>query len=442
MRNEKNLSLFTNIKSKKPLADEVRPKKIEEVFGQEHILDHNSQMRDLLESGNLHNMILWGPPGSGKTTIARIIIEQNKDKYHTEIISAVINNTSDIKQIFLDAISRKEQGINTILLVDEIHRFNRAQQDIFLPYLEDGTIILIGATTENPSFELNSALLSRCITYTLKRLDRAALSKITERVEKIFGKKLPLTEDAKEKLYEIVDGDGRYFLNIYEGLINHNNKSDKLLEPEGLETYIQKRMPIYDKSKEAHYNLISALHKSLRGSDCNASLYWLLRMLEGGEDPHYILRRLVRVASEDVGLADPNAIQQVLAAREAYDFLGSPEGELAIIQAVIYLATAPKSNALYVAEKEAKKFVKQYGSLPPPKTILNAPTNFMKDQGYGKGYIYDHNTPECYSGQDYFPEEVSDDKTNFYRPTSRGYEKDITKRIKYWYNLRIKIKNQ
>lgn len=419
--------LFANIKTKKPLADEVRPVSFDDVYGQNHLIQKFRQMHP-------HNMILWGAPGTGKTTIARIIAAENKDKYHIESISAVVNNTNDIKQIFLNAIERKKQGIPTLLLVDEIHRFNKSVQDIFLPYIEDGTIILIGATTENPSFELNNALLSRCIVYTLNKLDKDSMAQILERTERISGKKFPLTQDAKNILFEISDGDARYLLNLCESLTEF--KTEKLLSPEELLLFLQKRAFLYDKSGEGHYNLISALHKSIRGSDPNASLYWLYRMLEAGEDPHFILRRLMRAASEDIGIADPNAIRQVVAAREAYDFLGSPEGELCIAQATVYLATAPKSNAIYMAEKKVKQCTKRFGSLSPPKHILNAPTKLMKEQGYSKGYIYDHDTEHCFSGQNYFPETISSNDTSFYVPSKRGFEKNITERMEHWQKLK------
>lgn len=436
-----NLSLFNSIKKKKPLAEEIRPTILEDIYGQEDILSEDSEIKNMLSNGELHNMILWGPPGTGKTTIARIIVSRSKDKYHAERLSAVINNTQEIKEIFKRAVNRREQGLGTILLIDEIHRFNRAQQDIFLPYMEDGTIVLIGATTENPSFELNGALLSRSTVYKLNRLDEKALRKIIDRVEKIYNKTLPLTEEAKTSLCKLSDGDGRYLLNICEGLLAISTSDHRKLTSEELGKYIQKKLFNYDKTRDNHYNLISALHKAVRGSDVDASIYWLKRMLEGGEDRRYILRRLARMAVEDIGLADPNAIQQVLAAREMYDFIGSPEGDLAIIQALIYLAAAPKSNAVYMAEKKAKMLVDKYGSVMPPYNILNAPTSFMREQGYGKGYIYDHDVEGGYSGQNYWPIEIVRDRQNqsanahkaqeitLYTPTNKGYEEVITKRL-------------
>ena len=424
-------SLFT--KTKQPLADDVRPVSFEEVYGQEQILA-SSQLQDALKSGNLHNMILWGAPGTGKTTIARIIARQNKSQYHVESISAVVNNTQDIKQIFIQAIERKKLGIPTLLLVDEIHRFNKSIQDIFLPYMEDGTIILIGATTENPSFELNKALLSRCIVYTLNKLDEASLAKIVKRVEKIKGKQLPLDMDAKKMLCQMADGDGRYLLNMCDALLSYLGAEP--LSAEKLTAYLAKKPMMYDRAGEEHYNLISALHKSVRGSDSSAALYYLYRMLNGGEDPHFILRRLVRMACEDIGLADPSALTQSLGAREAYDFLGSPEGELAIAQAVVYLATAPKSNSLYLAEKKAKQMAQDHGSAMPPKHILNSPTKMMKEQGYGKGYIYDHDTKAGFSGQNYFPDSIPSSETELYQPTSRGFENEISKRMEYWKKLK------
>lgn len=423
-------SLF-KANNKLPLADNIRPTSIDDVFGQEHLFTDNSQIKQMMNASNIQNLILWGPPGTGKTTIARILAQQCK--YYTESISAVINATSDIKQIFNNAKNRKNQGINTLLIVDEIHHFNKSQQDIFLPFLEDGTITLIGATTENPSFELNNALLSRCMVLNLKPLNKEALIKIVNRAELISQKKLPLKENDRDQLYELVDGDGRYLLNICEGLLSleNNNKN-----PVNLASIFQMKSISYDKSRDQHYNIISALHKSIRGSDSDSTIYWIIRMLESGENPHYILRRLVRIASEDIGLADPNALTQALSAKKAYDFLGSPEGNLAIIQAALYLATSPKSNAIYMAQKQAIEDVKKHGSLAPPHHILNAPTKLMKSQGYGAGYIYDHDTAECFSGQNYFPEEMG--RKKYYTPTQRGFEKDISKRLDYWNNLRKK----
>lgn len=424
-------SLFKDNNKSIPLADKIRPTSINDVFGQEHLFTENSQITQMINASNIQNLILWGPPGTGKTTIARILAQQCK--YHTESISAVINATNDIKQIFNNAKNRKDQGVNTLLIVDEIHHFNKSQQDIFLPFLEDGTITLIGATTENPSFELNNALLSRCMVLNLEPLNKEALIKIVNRAEVISQKKLPLKEDDRDQLYKLVDGDGRYLLNICEGLLSleNNNKN-----PVDLASIFQMKSISYDKSRDQHYNIISALHKSIRGSDSDASLYWVTRMLESGENPHYILRRLVRISSEDIGLADPNALTQVLSAKEAYDFLGSPEGNLSIIQAALYLATAPKSNAIYLAQKQSIEDVNKHGSLIPPHHILNAPTKLMKNQGYGAGYIYDHDTAECFSGQNYFPEKMG--RKKYYTPTQRGFEKDISKRLDYWNNLRKK----
>ena len=377
-----------------------------------------------------------------KTTISKIILDRCSKTHKAEIISAVITNVSEIKELLARALDRQLQGLGTLLFVDEIHRLNKAQQDIFLPYIEDGTIILIGATTENPSFEINNALLSRCAVYRLNKLTIEALQRIIDRFEQTQKISLPLTEEAKEGLCSIADGDARYLLNVCESLITQDkiNKDTKLLDIKDLETFIQHKVPLYDKHGEEHYNLISALHKAIRGSDCDASIYWLQRMLDGGEDRRYILRRLARVAAEDIGLADPKAIAQVMAAKDMYDYVGSPEGELAIMQAVVYLAIAPKSNALYLAEKKAKEMVKKYGSLPPPKHILNAHTKFMAKQGYGDGYIYDHDTPEDYSGQSYLPEEIKlrSSNDNLYSPTNRGHEEKIKKKLEYLQSLKKK----
>ena len=414
-----------------PLAEKLRPVQMMDIVGQEHLTGDDGSVTRLLSTSVLPSLILWGPPGCGKTTIARLIAQQCA--YHSEQVSAVASGTAELKQIFKEAEIRRQDGISTLLIIDEIHRFNRAQQDLLLPVIEDGTISLIGATTENPSFALNSALLSRCKVVVLNRLDMDALDKIMARSEQLTGKKLPITSEARQALCAMADGDGRYLLSMCEELFAITAPQSPL-DSTQLVTVLQKRLPIYDKSQDSHYNLISALHKSLRGSDADAALYWLARMLAGGEDPLYILRRLVRFASEDIGMADPHALPHTIAARDAYEFLGSPEGDLAISDAVVYLATAPKSNSVYLAHKEAARSAASSGSLSPPKHILNAPTKMMKEQDYGKYYIYDHDTPEGFSGQDYFPETMG--RQQFYQPVARGFEREIQKRLDYWNKLR------
>jgi putative ATPase len=405
----------------RPLADKLRPQSFDAVLGQEHVVK-------ILSSGNVPSIIFWGPPGCGKTTIARLLADKTKANFVQ--FSAIMHATADLRKVFEQAELDKAAGKRTVLLVDEIHRFNRAQQDLFLPYVENGTITLIGATTENPSFEINGALLSRCKVIVLKRLESASLEQMLAAAEKFMGKPLPLTAEARQTLCALADGDGRYLLNMAEEVF----ASKAQLDPEGLLELVQKRAPIYDKGQEGHYNLISALHKSLRGSDVDAALYWFARMLAGGENPLYIARRLVRFASEDIGMADPNALLQAIAAQEAFLALGSPEGELNIAQAVVYLATAPKSNAVYTAFGAAKKAAAESGSLMPPKHILNAPTKLMKQEGYGTDYVYDHDTPEGFSGQNYFPDSMPRQK--FYEPVQRGFERDIIKRLEYWEKLR------
>jgi len=414
----------------RPLADRLRPKVISEVVGQGHLTDPKGTLGRMLAAGQLSSLILWGPPGTGKTTTARLLAE-DIDLYF-EQISAVFSGVADLRKCFEAAKERRRTGKGTLLFVDEIHRFNRSQQDGFLPYVEDGTIVLVGATTENPSFELNAALLSRMQVLTLNRLDTASMEELLSRAEVLEDKNLPLTEEARLMLYNMADGDGRYLLNLAEILLGL--KFDDKLDPNALLQVLQKRAPVYDKDREGHYNLISALHKSLRGSDTDAALYWAGRMLAGGEDPLYILRCLVRFAIEDIGLADPQAVIQANAAKEVYEFLGSPEGDLAIAQLVIYLGTAPKSNAAYMAHKKSLRSAKETGSLNPPMHILNAPTKMMKEMGYGKGYQYDHDAKDGFSGQNYFPDEMN--RQNFYKPVERGFERDISKRLEYWAKLR------
>lgn len=419
----------------RPLADRLRPMRLADVVGQDHLVGPEGSLTRMLAAGRLPSLILWGPPGCGKTTIARLIADQTN--LELEQLSAIFSGVQDLRKAFDRAKARREQGKGTLLFIDEIHRFNRSQQDSFLPHMEDGTITLVGATTENPSFELNAALLSRAAVLVLNRLDDSAIAELLERAEKAEGRRLPLEADARDALVAMADGDGRAAINLAEEVLAAVGEGGAALDRARLVTLVQRRAPIYDKSREGHYNLISALHKSVRGSDPDAALYYLCRMLDGGEDRLFIARRLVRMAVEDIGLADPQALVVANAAKEAFDFLGSPEGELALAEATIYLATAPKSNGAYVAYKAAMRMAKERGSLAPPKTILNAPTRLMEEEGYGEGYEYDHDTPEGFSGQNYFPDEMRS-RPRFYDPPERGFEREIRKRLAYWDGLRRK----
>ncbi len=415
----------------RPLADRLRPRTLAEVAGQEHLLGADGVLTRLIASGSLGSLIFWGPPGTGKTTIARLLA-QVTDLTFVQI-SAIFSGVADLKKVFEQARARREAGQGTLLFVDEIHRFNRAQQDGFLPVMEDGTVTLVGATTENPSFELNAALLSRARVLTFKSLDEAAIGQMLKRAEEVEGKPLPLDEDARAALIRMADGDGRASLTLAEE-VWRAAKPGEVFDTEGLSKVLQRRAPIYDKGQEGHYNLISALHKTVRGSDPDAALYYLARMLDAGEDPLFIARRVVRMAVEDIGLADPQALVVANAAKEAFDFLGSPEGELALAQAVVYVATAPKSNAVYTAWKEALRLAKTQGSLMPPHSILNAPTKLMKDEGYGAGYRYDHDEPDAFSGQNYWPDKLG--RQQLYDPVERGFEREIRKRLDWWEKLR------
>jgi putative ATPase len=409
-----------------PLADRLRPKTLDEVVGQEHLTGADGAIGRMVAAGRLASMILWGPPGTGKTTIARLLAGTVGLRFVA--ISAVFSGVADLKKVFAEAQTAARAGQQTLLFVDEIHRFNRAQQDGFLPYVENGTVTLVGATTENPSFEINAALLSRCQVLILRRLDHAALEELVSRAETLEERPLPVTPQAREALIASADGDGRFLLNQVETLFSI--EIGEPLGPAELSDLLHRRVPVYDKDREGHYNLISALHKTIRGSDPQAALYYLARMLVAGEEPLYVLRRLTRAAVEDIGMADPNALLQCLAAKEMYDFLGSPEGEIGIVQACLYLATAPKSNAAYTAQKGAWRSAKETGSLMPPMHILNAPTKLMKNVGYGKDYAYDHSTDEGFSGQDYWPEEM--EAQTFYEPTDRGFEARVKERLDYW----------
>jgi len=416
----------------RPLADRLRPENLNEVVGQDHLTGKDGVLTRMLSAGRLGSIILWGPPGTGKTTIARLLAGDAGLAF--EQMSAIFSGVADLKKSFTGAKARREQGQGTLLFVDEIHRFNKAQQDGFLPYMEDGTITLVGATTENPSFELNAAVLSRAQVLVLNRLDGPAMEKLARRAENLENRRLALDETARHALIAMADGDGRYFLNLVEEIFATAPDDETLLDSQSLAQLVQQRLPVYDKSADGHYNLISALHKSIRGSDPDAALYYLARMLVAGEDPLFICRRLVRMANEDIGLADPQALIQALAAKDVYDFLGSPEGELGLAQAAVYLATAPKSIGVYAAYKKSMKRARETGSLAPPKIILNAPTKMMKQQEYGAGYKYDHDQPEAFSGQNYFPDEMQ--RETYYDPPERGFERDVKKRLEYWARLR------
>ena len=417
---------------KRPLADRLRPTTLDEVVGQAQLTGPDAPLRRMLDTKKISSFILWGPPGCGKTTIARLMAEHTN--LYFEQISAVFSGVADLKRVFQYAIERRStQGKGTLLFVDEIHRFNKSQQDGFLPYVEDGTIILVGATTENPSFELNAALLSRCQVFVLNRLNADDFEVLLSRAEKEQGQKLPIDDDAREFLKQIADGDGRYILNLAESIFAYA-KTGEVFNKDAVMNIVRSRAPVYDKGRDGHYNLISAVHKSLRGSDVDAALYWVARMLTSGEDPRYILRRLVRFAIEDVSLADPNAIVEAIALAETYERLGSPEGDLAVMQLTAYLATAPKSAAVYKAMDKAYGLAKQTGSLMPPKHILNAPTKLMKHLGYHEGYIYDQDLEDGFSGQNYFPDNMK--RAKIYEPVERGFEREIKKRIEYFDNLR------
>ena len=416
-----------------PLAERLRPRRLAEVVGQEHLTGETGAIGRMVAARKLASLVLWGPPGTGKTTIARLLADAVGLRFVG--VSAVFTGVADLKKVFAEARDAVRGGQRTLLFVDEIHRFNRSQQDGFLPYVEDGTITLVGATTENPSFELNAALLSRAQVLIVRRLDEAALEALLARSETVEARALPLTTEAREALIASADGDGRFLLNQVETLFSIRIEAP--LDPAGLSALLHRRVAVYDKDREGHYNLISALHKSLRGSDPQAALYYLARMLTAGEEPLYLLRRLVRFASEDIGLADPQALVQCLAAKDAYDFLGSPEGELAIVQACLYLATAPKSNTAYAAQKAAWRTAKETGSLMPPMNIVNAPTKLMKGLGYGKGYAYDHDSEAGFSGANYWPDDLP--PQTFYKPTDRGFEKRVSERLAYWDALRAKL---